>query len=93
MINRKKSLVKETKFERSYELDVNGRTIVSGEIIKISGEHGAKFKFVSFVTNKETGSTWIDCFEMDKVTPSAWRSFRSDRIKLMPIKRGKKNVN
>jgi hypothetical protein len=93
MIHRKASVVKETKFERSYELQVGNRVLVSGEIIKINGEHGAKFKFISLVTNKETGSTWIDCFELDKNIVSAWRSFKTDKIKLMPIKRGKKNVN
>jgi hypothetical protein len=93
MINRKSSAIRETKFERSYELQVGNRTILSGEVIKINGEHGAKFKFISLVTNKETGATWIDCFELDKNIVSAWRSFKTDRIKLMPIKRGKHNVN
>jgi hypothetical protein len=93
MISRKASIIRETKFERSYELQVGTRTVLSGEVIKISGEHGAKFKFISFVTNKETGATWIDCFELDKNIVSAWRSFKTDRIKLMPIKRGKHNVN
>ena len=93
MISRKSSAIRETKFERSYELQVGNRTILSGEIIKINGEHGAKFKFISLITNKETGVTWIDCFELDRNTASAWRSFKPDRIKPMPIKRGKRNVN
>jgi hypothetical protein len=93
MISRKASAIRETKFERSYEIQVGTRTVLSGEIIKINGEHGAKFKFISLVTNKETGATWIDCFELDKNIVSAWRSFKADRIKLMPIKRGKNNVN
>jgi hypothetical protein len=93
MITRKRSEVRETKFEKTYQLDVNGRIVLSGEIIKISGEHGARFKFISLVTNKETGSSWIDCFEMDKTMASAWRSFKVDRVKLMPIKRGKKSVD
>jgi hypothetical protein len=93
MISRKASVIRETKFERSYEIQVGTRTVLSGEVIKINGEHGAKFKFISLVTNKETGATWIDCFELDKNIVSAWRSFKTDRIKLMPIKRGKNNVN
>jgi hypothetical protein len=93
MISRKASVIRETKFERSYEIQVGTRTVLSGEVIKINGEHGAKFKFISLVTNKETGATWIDCFELDKNIVSAWRSFKADRIKLMPIKRGKNNVN
>ena len=93
MISRKASVIRETKFERSYEIQVGTRTVLSGEVIKINGEHGAKFKFISLVTNKETGATWIDCFEMDKTLASAWRSFKPDRIKLIPIKRGRKNVD
>jgi hypothetical protein len=93
MISRKASAIRETKFERSYEIQVGTRTVLSGEVIKINGEHGAKFKFISLVTNKETGATWIDCFEMDKTLASAWRSFKPDRIKLIPIKRGRKNVD
>ena len=93
MSSKRSAPVRETKFERVGEIVVNGRLIVAGDIIKIHGEHGAKFKFNSFVTNKETGTNWIDCFEMDKTLASAWRSFRPDRIKLIPIKRGRKNVN
>jgi len=85
--------VKESKFKRVYELQVGTRTISSGEVIKIHGEYGSRFKFSSLVTNKETGVQWIDCFELQKNVVSGWRSFRSDRIKLIPIKRGRKNVN
>jgi hypothetical protein len=85
--------VKESKFERVYELQVGTRTVSSGEVIKIHGEYGSRFKFSSLVTNKETGAQWIDCFELQKNVVSGWRSFRSDRIKLIPIKRGRKNVN
>jgi hypothetical protein len=85
--------VKESKFERAYELQVGTRTILPGEVIKIHGEYGSRFKFNSLVTNKETGAQWIDCFELQKNIVSGWRSFRSDRIKLIPIKRGRKNVN
>ena len=93
MHSKKNAPVKDTKFERVYELDVNGRKVLPGEIIKIHGEHGAKFKFISLVTNKETGATWIDCFEIHKAMASGWRSFKIDRVKLIPIKRGRKNVN
>lgn len=93
MHSKRKSPVKETKFERSYDLVLGGRTITPGEIVKISGEHGVKFKFISLVTNKETGATWADFFELQKGSVSAWRSFRSDRIKPIPIKRGKRNVS
>jgi hypothetical protein len=85
--------VRESKFERVYELQVGSRIVSSGEVIKIHGEYGSRFKFSSLVTNKETGAQWIDCFELQKNVVSGWRSFRSDRIKLIPIKRGRKNVN
>jgi len=85
--------VKETKFKRTPELTVNGRTITAGDMIKIHGEHGGRFKFSSLVTNVETGSQWIDCFEINKNIVSAWRSFKIDRIRLIPIKRGRRNVS
>ncbi len=93
MNKRRSSPIRETKFDRIKEMWVGNRLVVAGEIIKISGEYGSKFKFDSLVTNKETGVQWVDCFELSKGVVSGWRSFRSDRIKLMPIKRGKKNVN
>ena len=74
-------------------MQIGNRVLVSGEVIKIAGEYGSKFKFDSLVTNKETGAQWVDCFELSKGVVSGWRSFKSDRIKLMPIKRGRKNVN
>jgi hypothetical protein len=90
---RRSSPVRETKFNRVGEIQVGNRVLVTGDIIKISGEYGSRFKFDSLVTNKETGAQWIDCFELSKGSVSACRSFKSDRIKLIPIKRGRKNVN
>jgi hypothetical protein len=90
---RRSSPIRETKFDRVKEIRVGNRIVVSGDIIKISGEYGARFKFDSLVTNKETGAQWIDCFELSKGSVSACRSFKSDRIKLIPIKRGRKSVN
>jgi hypothetical protein len=91
--NKRQAPVRETKFEKVGEMIVNSRTIFTGEIIKIIGEHGNRFKFNSLVTNKETGAQWVDCFEINKNVISAWRSFKPDRIKLIPIKRGRRNVN
>ena len=93
MNKRRLAPVQETKFEKVKEMQIGNRVLVSGEVIKIAGEYGSKFRFDSLVTNKETGVQWVDCFELSKGVVSACRSFRSDRIKLMPIKRGKKNVN
>jgi hypothetical protein len=93
VLKRSRAAVASTIFSRVPEITVGSRTIVAGDIIKIDGEHGGRFKFHSLVTNTETGSQWIDCFELHKSMVSAWRSFRSDRIKLIPIKRGRRNVN
>ena len=93
MINRKKSPIKDSVFLREFEMQVGTRTILPGDTIKIIGEYGSKFSFHSLVTNTLTGNQWIDCFEIQKGIVSAWRSFKSDRIKLIPIKRGRKNVN
>jgi hypothetical protein len=94
MISRKRTEISKSIFSRVPELTIGNRTIVAGDIIKIEGEHGGRFKFHSLVTNTETGVQWVDCFEVHKSVVSAWRSFRSDRIKLIPIKRGRrKNVN
>jgi len=93
MARKKIAAVPESIFTRVPEITVGNRTIVAGDIIKIEGEHGGKFRFHSLVTNTETGSQWIDCFELQKNIISGWRSFKSDRIKLIPIKRGKRNVN
>lgn len=90
MISRKKTRVQDSIFSRVYELQLGTRLIVPGDIIKINGEYGGRFKFHSFVTNTVTGVQWIDCFEIQKGASSTWRSFRSDRIKLIPIKRGKR---
>lgn len=84
-----------TKFHRDYELQVGNFTIVAGDIIKIEGEHGGKFKFASVVTNTENGLVWVDCFEVHKSSMGTWRSFAPERVKRIPTKRGrrKKNVN
>lgn len=89
---RKKSLpvIASTKFAREDFIEVDGFTIVQGDIIKIHGEHGCKFKFNAFVTNTETGAQWVDCLEMDRGTAGGMRSFYLDRVKRIPKKRGKR---
>jgi hypothetical protein len=93
MIRKYTTTISKSIFERVPEITIGNRTVIAGDVIKIEGEHGGRFKFHSLVTNTETGSQWIDCFELHKNVVSAWRSFRSDRIKLIPIKRGRRNVN
>jgi hypothetical protein len=93
MGRKNKSVVKESNFARVYEIQVGNKIVSRGDMIKISGEYGGKFRFHSLVTNTETGAEWIDCFELQRGVASAWRSFRSDRIKLIPKKRSRKDVN
>lgn len=94
MIKRFVAEVSETKFEREFVLTIDGFEIVQGDLVKIKGEYGSKFKFYSLTTNVETKNTWIDCFEIQRGQVAAFRSFKSDRIKRIP-QRGKraKRVN
>jgi hypothetical protein len=82
-----------TKFQREYELKIGNFTIVPGDIIKIEGEHGGKFKFASVVTNTENGLVWVDCFEVHKASIGTWRSFAPERVKRIPTRRGKRKKN
>jgi hypothetical protein len=77
------------KFAREDKMVIDGFEIVRGDIIKVVGQYGLKFKFDSFVTNTETGATWIDCFEVFRNTPSACRSFKPEMVKRVP-QRGKR---
>jgi hypothetical protein len=67
----------------------DGKIISKGDIIKVYGEYGLKFRFDSFVKHPN-GAEWVDCFEMFRGRAGAYRSFRSDRIKRIPKKRVKK---
>ena len=78
-------------WDRNYKATLpNGREIVSGEIIKITGEYGALFKFESLTTNTKTGVSWIDCKEMHKGQVGQFRAFYIDRVKKLPVRRKKK---
>jgi hypothetical protein len=83
-----------TKFLRSPEISIDGFVISHGDLFKIKGEYGIKFKFVGHITNLETGSEWVDCFEIVRGQVGALRSFKSDRIKRIPQKgKRSKRVN
>jgi hypothetical protein len=75
-----------TKFLREPETSVDGFVIGQGDLFKVKGEYGSKFKFDSLVTNIETGEQWVDCFEVIRGQSGALRSFKSDRIKRIPQK-------
>ena len=81
------SSVSVSPFTREYEFQLGQFTIVRGDIIKIEGEHGVKFKFDAIVTDPRTGSMWVDCFELEKGLVSRHRSFAIDRIKRIPKRR------
>lgn len=82
---------KPPKFERTYEyVTDDGFTIQSGDIIKIVGQYGLKFKFDCITTNPEIGSTWVDCFELDRGVVARYRSFPVQDIKRIPKKRPRK---
>ena len=76
-------------FRQPHYMLETGRIIEHGEIIKIAGEHGCKFKFLEYVKNNENNAEWIDCFQLHQGISSGWRSFRPDRIKPLPKKRRK----
>jgi hypothetical protein len=87
-MGRKKAVPASTSpFTRVYSFDIGNFTISRGDIIKIDGEHGVKFKFDSVVTDPRTGNTWIDCFELEKGIVSRFRSFTMSRVKRIPTRR------
>lgn len=70
----------------------DGKVIERGDMFKVSGEYGLRFKFWEHVINLKTGSEWVDCYEMFRGQAGSFRSFKSDRIKRIPKKRVKKSV-
>jgi predicted molibdopterin-dependent oxidoreductase YjgC len=95
---RRKAIVESTMtpppvvFERVYEMEAGNFTIEKGDLIKIVGEYGMRFKFVSVTTNTKTGATWVDCHEVHRGQTGAFRSFTLDRVKRIPKRRTKKAV-
>jgi hypothetical protein len=77
--------VRETTF-----ITEEGKTVNQGDIIKIKGVWGTKFKFQHHVTNPKNNKTWIDCIELEKGVGCGMRSFYAERVKAMPKKRGKR---
>lgn len=68
----------------------DGRLISKGDLIKIKGVWGTKFKFLNYVTNPKNGKSWIDCIELEKGIGCGFRSFYPERVKHIPKKRGKR---
>jgi hypothetical protein len=89
MTRKNKAEVKESHFVTEPYMEVDGFPINAGEIIKVNGQWGSKFKFVGVTTNTLTGSSWVDCFEVIGTVPSVYRSFKLDKVRRIP-KRGKR---
>lgn len=94
MLKKNKAEVAPSIFTTEPTLDIDGFTIQAGDIIKVQGEYGSRFRFVGVTTNTITGASWVDCYEVISGVASVFRSFSKDRIKRIP-QRGKraKRVN
>ena len=77
-------------WEVSTTLTIGNRQLEAGESIKISQVWGTKFRFIRYVYNPKTDTSWIDCAELDREQWGQTRSFRPDRVKLLPKRRNKK---
>lgn len=82
-------VIQPSHFETEPYMEVGGFPINQGDIIKVKGEYGVKFKFVGITTNTLTGSQWVDCFEIFRGKAQQFRAFKEDRIKRIP-QRGKR---
>ena len=89
MPRRKKTVAKPTHFSTEPYMEVDGFPVNAGDIIKVQGEYGTRFKFRGITTNTLTGSSWVDCFEIFRGKAQQFRSFKEDRIKRVP-QRGKR---
>jgi hypothetical protein len=87
---RREALVSPTDFSTEPSFELNGFTISAGDIVKVNGEYGSRFRVCGLTTNNKTGSQWVDCFEIVRGQIGSLRSFKSDRIKRTPKKRAKK---
>lgn len=89
MAKRIKAETKPSIFTTEPYMEVNGFPIKRGDIIKVYGEYGSKFKFIGITTNTVTGASWVDCYEIINGMSSVFRSFKQERIKRIPT-RGKR---
>lgn len=91
MPRRRKTVNKTDPFNRTDSFTtIEGKTVSRGDIIKIKGVWGTKFRFFNYVTNPSNGVSWIDCVELEKGVGCGMRSFYPERVKVMPKRRGKR---
>jgi hypothetical protein len=77
---------KPSNFTTEPVMDIDGFLVSEGDIIKVKGEYGTRFKFIGVTTNKVTGASWVDCFEIFRGSPQQFRAFKKDRISRVPQK-------
>lgn len=90
MGRRKKSNIVDPFIRTPEMVTESGKTVVQGDIIKIIGVWGTKFRFYNHVTNPNNNVSWIDCVELEKGVGCGMRSFYPERVKALPKKRGKR---
>ena len=90
MARRKKVEINDPFIREESFVTEDGKPIVRGDIIKIKGVWGTKFKFLHHVTNPKNDVSWIDCIELEKGVGCGWRSFYPERAKAIPKRRGKR---
>jgi len=75
------------KYTKVGTITIDGHVIEQGEMIKIKGEYGSRFKFMSVTKNNDNGLEWVDCVEYEKGFPRAMRSFDKEKVKRIPKRR------
>jgi hypothetical protein len=81
-----------SRLETSPTFVLGNREVTAGEVVKVYGIHGVKFKVIGLVTNTHTGVQWVDVYELSKGVPAQTRAFYPDKIKLLPKRRNKRKV-
>jgi hypothetical protein len=77
---------KPSNFTTEPFMDIDGFLVSKGDIIKVRGEYGIRFKFIGVTTNRLTGASWVDCFQIFRGSPQQFRAFNKDRISRVPQK-------
>lgn len=90
MGRRKKVTINDPFIREESFVTETGKTVTKGDIIKIKGIWGTKFRFQQYVTNPRINKSWIDCIELEKGVGCGIRSFYPERVKVVPKKRGKR---
>lgn len=90
MIKRKPTKPRETPFERFPELTIGNRTIVPGDPVKVRYKRGV-WTFQALVTNKETGSQWVDVLSPATMHgPGSTHAVRLEAVSPVPRRRRRK---